>query len=112
MTSHRLTDRIREEQVAAARDGCGRGTRISARGSSRPANGESSSQGAMAAQAERAEAKFGLNGRCRCASGLKYKHCHGLPGRWRGVLLDNGLPAQIAGSREDRMGPIPLVELG
>jgi hypothetical protein len=26
-------------------------------------------------------AKTGRNERCPCASGLKYKHCHGLPGR-------------------------------
>jgi len=29
----------------------------------------------------RAEAKVGRNERCPCGSGLKYKHCHGLPGR-------------------------------
>jgi uncharacterized protein YchJ len=27
------------------------------------------------------EAKVGRNERCPCGSGLKYKHCHGLPGR-------------------------------
>jgi hypothetical protein len=27
------------------------------------------------------EAKVGRNDRCSCGSGLKYKHCHGLPGR-------------------------------
>ena len=26
-------------------------------------------------------AKVGRNERCPCGSGLKYKHCHGLPGR-------------------------------
>ena len=26
-------------------------------------------------------AKIGRNERCPCGSGLKYKHCHGLPGR-------------------------------
>jgi hypothetical protein len=26
-------------------------------------------------------AKVGRNDRCPCGSGLKYKHCHGLPGR-------------------------------
>ena len=26
-------------------------------------------------------AKIGRNERCRCGSGLKYKHCHGLAGR-------------------------------
>jgi uncharacterized protein YecA (UPF0149 family) len=26
-------------------------------------------------------AKTGRNERCPCGSGLKYKHCHGLPGR-------------------------------
>ncbi|MBT8164820.1 MAG: SEC-C domain-containing protein [Acidimicrobiia bacterium] len=25
--------------------------------------------------------KFGRNERCPCESGLKYKYCHGLPGR-------------------------------
>jgi uncharacterized protein YecA (UPF0149 family) len=35
----------------------------------------------MAAQAEEAKAKVGRNERCPCGSGLKYKHCHGLPGR-------------------------------
>jgi len=28
-----------------------------------------------------AETKVGRNERCPCGSGLKYKHCHGLPGR-------------------------------
>jgi preprotein translocase subunit SecA len=28
-------------------------------------------------------AKTGRNERCPCRSGLKYKHCHGLPGRRR-----------------------------
>ena len=28
-----------------------------------------------------AAAKVGRNERCPCGSGLKYKHCHGLPGR-------------------------------
>jgi hypothetical protein len=28
-----------------------------------------------------AEGKPGRNERCPCGSGLKYKHCHGLPGR-------------------------------
>jgi uncharacterized protein YecA (UPF0149 family) len=27
------------------------------------------------------EAKVGRNERCPCGSGLKYKHCHGIPGR-------------------------------
>ena len=35
----------------------------------------------MAAQPREAEAKVGRNERCPCGSGLKYKHCHGLPGR-------------------------------
>ena len=34
----------------------------------------------MAAQPREAEAKVGRNERCPCASGRKYKHCHGLPG--------------------------------
>ena len=29
----------------------------------------------------RAVAKVGRNERCPCGSGLKYKHCHGLPGQ-------------------------------
>ena len=29
----------------------------------------------------RAVTKVGRNERCPCGSGLKYKHCHGLPGR-------------------------------
>jgi uncharacterized protein YecA (UPF0149 family) len=28
-----------------------------------------------------ARAKIGRNERCPCRSGLRYKHCHGLPGR-------------------------------
>ena len=35
----------------------------------------------MAAQPREAEAKVGRNERCPCGSGLKYKHCHGRPGR-------------------------------
>jgi hypothetical protein len=35
----------------------------------------------MAAQLREAEIKVGRNERCPCGSGLKYKHCHGLPGR-------------------------------
>jgi hypothetical protein len=35
----------------------------------------------MAAQPREAETKVGRNERCPCGSGLKYKHCHGLPGR-------------------------------
>lgn len=35
----------------------------------------------MAAQTKRAESKVGRNQRCPCGSGLKYKHCHGLPSR-------------------------------
>ena len=35
----------------------------------------------MAAQPRVGEAKVGRNERCPCRSGLKYKHCHGLPGR-------------------------------
>ncbi len=43
--------------------------------------------------------KTGRNERCPCGSGLKYKHCHGLPGR-----AQDGAPryvwlVQIAGSR-------------
>lgn len=34
-----------------------------------------------AAQPGEAEAKVGRNQRCPCGSGLKYKHCHGLPSR-------------------------------
>ncbi|MGA7270644.1 MAG: SEC-C metal-binding domain-containing protein [Acidimicrobiia bacterium] len=35
----------------------------------------------MAARAVEAEAKVGRNERCPCGSGLKYKHCQGLPDR-------------------------------
>jgi hypothetical protein len=34
----------------------------------------------MAAQPREAATKVGRNERCPCGSGLKYKHCHGLPG--------------------------------
>ena len=34
----------------------------------------------LAAQ-QKAETKVGRNERCPCGSGLKYKHCHGVPGR-------------------------------
>jgi preprotein translocase subunit SecA len=34
----------------------------------------------LAAQPAEARAKTGRNERCPCGSGLKYKHCHGLPG--------------------------------
>jgi hypothetical protein len=33
------------------------------------------------AQAKEAKTKVGRNERCPCGSGLKHKHCHGLPGR-------------------------------
>jgi hypothetical protein len=35
----------------------------------------------MSAQPREAPNKVGRNERCPCGSGLKYKHCHGLPGR-------------------------------
>lgn len=35
----------------------------------------------VVAQPVEAGAKVGRNERCPCGSGLKYKHCHGLPGR-------------------------------
>lgn len=35
----------------------------------------------MSAQTTDAVIGVGRNERCPCASGLKYKHCHGLPGR-------------------------------
>jgi hypothetical protein len=35
----------------------------------------------MSALPREAETKVGRNERCPCGSGLKYKHCHGLPGR-------------------------------
>lgn len=35
----------------------------------------------MSAQPREAETKVRRNERCPCGSGLKYKHCHGLPGR-------------------------------
>ena len=35
----------------------------------------------LAAQPAKTWSKAGRNERCPCASGRKYKHCHGLPGR-------------------------------
>lgn len=35
----------------------------------------------LASQPAQVRAKTGRNERCPCGSGLKYKHCHGLPGR-------------------------------
>jgi hypothetical protein len=35
----------------------------------------------MSARPREAQNKVGRNERCPCGSGLKYKHCHGLPGR-------------------------------
>jgi hypothetical protein len=35
----------------------------------------------MSAQPSEAVIKVGRNERCPCGSGLKYKHCHSLPGR-------------------------------
>jgi hypothetical protein len=35
----------------------------------------------LAAQPKAPASKVGRNERCPCGSGLKYKHCHGLPGR-------------------------------
>ena len=35
----------------------------------------------MAVQPTEVETKVGRNERCPCGSGLKYKHCHGLPAR-------------------------------
>ena len=35
----------------------------------------------MSAQPRAAPTKVGRNERCPCGSGLKYKHCHGLPSR-------------------------------
>lgn len=35
----------------------------------------------LSAQHVQVRAKTGRNERCPCGSGLKYKHCHGLPGR-------------------------------
>jgi hypothetical protein len=35
--------------------------------------------------------KVGRNERCPCGSGLKYKQCHGLLGRWQTALPDHGL---------------------
>jgi hypothetical protein len=35
----------------------------------------------LSTQPARARAQTGHNERCPCGSGLKYKHCHGLPGR-------------------------------
>jgi preprotein translocase subunit SecA len=39
--------------------------------------------------------KVGRNERCPCGSGLKYKHCHGLPGRWPGSALCRFCAAQL-----------------
>ncbi len=35
----------------------------------------------MSAQPRDSKTKVGRSERCPCGSGLKYKHCHGLPGR-------------------------------
>lgn len=35
----------------------------------------------MSARPRETPTKIGRNERCQCGSGLKYKHCHGLPGR-------------------------------
>jgi hypothetical protein len=35
----------------------------------------------MSARPKEGPTKVGRNERCPCGSGLKYKHCHGLPGR-------------------------------
>lgn len=35
----------------------------------------------LSTQPAQVRAKTGRNERCPCGSGLKYKHCHGLPGR-------------------------------
>ena len=35
----------------------------------------------MSSRPREAPTKIGRNERCPCGSGLKYKHCHGLPGR-------------------------------
>lgn len=35
----------------------------------------------LSARSSQAPTKVGRNERCPCGSGLKYKHCHGLPGR-------------------------------
>ena len=37
--------------------------------------------GKMAARSREPATRIGRNERCPCGSGLKYKHCHGLPGR-------------------------------
>lgn len=37
--------------------------------------------GKMAVRPKEPEITVGRNERCPCGSGLKYKHCHGLPGR-------------------------------
>jgi preprotein translocase subunit SecA len=37
---------------------------------------------ALSARPEQPRIKVGRNELCPCGSGLKYKHCHGLPGRW------------------------------
>jgi hypothetical protein len=40
--------------------------------------------------------KIGRNERCPCGSGLKYKHCNGLPGRGVDTLPDDALPVPSA----------------
>jgi len=40
----------------------------------------------VASSLARPETEPGRNERCPCRSGLKYKHCHGLPGRKDGIL--------------------------
>ena len=40
----------------------------------------------LAAHGDRNIPKVGRNDRCPCGSGLKYKHCHGLPGRLPNVV--------------------------
>ncbi len=40
----------------------------------------------LAAQNHDSTPKIGCNDRCPCGSGLKYKHCHGLPARSPNVV--------------------------
>ena len=47
----------------------------------------------LAVQRRNTAPKVGRNERCPCGSGLKYKHCHGLPGRYARALPRRKEPA-------------------
>ena len=81
-----------------SRNGSERGTPtfVDGKKSSRATNGESNSQPRLRRTQEGRPPKVGRNERCPCGSRLKYKYCHGLPGRQRDLLSDNGLLAWSA----------------